>query len=77
MSQRESGDAPIVFNTISSYVIIIKLGRESNPMNKEKKKKRDKIPRLKKKKVLKIGGLWLDPTTFPSFDDEKKDPPPQ
>ncbi|MDD5168885.1 MAG: hypothetical protein PHN75_08710 [Syntrophales bacterium] len=46
-------------------------------MNKEKKKKRDKIPRLKKKKVLKIGGLWLDPTTFPSFDDEKKDPPPQ
>jgi len=42
---------------------------------KELKQKANTPPR--KRKVLKVGGLWIDPQSFPSFDDEKDaDPTP-
>jgi hypothetical protein len=44
-------------------------------MEKGKKRKRAaKVP--EKKKVLKIGGLWVDSLSFPSFDDEQDPDPP-
>ncbi len=43
-------------------------------MSKEKKLKRSKKG-LEKKKILKVGGLWVDSLSFPAFDDEKNTDP--
>ena len=45
--------------------------------DEEKKKKREKKAQTKKKKVLKVGGLWVDPASFPSFDGKEEDKPRQ
>ena len=43
---------------------------------KGKKKKRGKKPPAGKKKVLKVGGLWVDSKSFPAFDDGPDPDPP-
>jgi len=32
--------------------------------------------REKKKKVLKVGGLWVDSLSFPTFDEKEDTNPP-
>ena len=45
---------------------------EEDDQKREKKRKPGlERPARKKKKVLKVGGLWVDPASFPSFVDEK------
>jgi hypothetical protein len=45
--------------------------KEEKKMDKDGNEKSTGKVREKKKKVLKIGGLWVDSMRFPSFDDEK------
>jgi len=45
-------------------------------MTKGKKKKTIKETPEKKNNVVKVGGLWVDSSSFPSFDDEKEEDPP-
>ena len=43
----------------------------------EKKKKPVKKLQPKKKKVLKVGALWVDPTSFPSLNEKEEESPRQ
>ena len=40
-------------------------------MNKDRKIKNASGARSnRKKKILKVGGLWIDPMSFPAFDNK-------
>ncbi|MDQ5986702.1 MAG: hypothetical protein CSYNP_02433 [Syntrophus sp. SKADARSKE-3] len=46
-------------------------------MTKGKKKKKVKKNADEKKKIVKVGGLWVDSSSFPSFEEDKeKNSPP-
>jgi hypothetical protein len=53
------------------YVLPMLESTEKDEMNQQKKDKKEIKPPARRKKVLKVGGLWVDPLRFPSFDDEK------
>jgi hypothetical protein len=36
-------------------------------------KKKDKTAPVQKRKALKIGGLWIDSSSFPALDDNGQD----
>lgn len=44
---------------------------EKGIMNKDEKQQEEKKPSAEEKKVLKVGGLWVDPASFPSLNEEK------
>jgi hypothetical protein len=44
---------------------------EDDQKREEERKPGVERPTRKKRKVLKVGGLWVDPVSFPTFDDEK------
>ena len=57
--------------TLLVYSVYMSEQTEENWMDKGKKKKSAGKVREKKKKVLKVGGLWVDSLSFPAFDNEK------
>ena len=44
-------------------------------MTKGKKKEKMKKVSDEENKIMKVGGLWVDSSSFPSFDDEKEKKP--
>ena len=45
---------------------------QDQKMEEQKGAKKGKKPPAKKGKVLKVGGLWVDSSSFPALDDNEE-----